>query len=69
MAPITDKQLVDYLIPALLTVAVALLGWLAVSVAGLDGSMKVAVVRIDDHERRLDNLEVLYFRTTRGGSP
>ncbi len=55
--------MLEWLIPALL----AFLGWVGTSIveklSELNSTVKVAVQRVDDHDRRLGNLEALYFST------
>lgn len=68
MAPLTDKRLSDYLIPALLAAGVGSLAWLGLSVSDMAATLRVIVYRVDDHEARLDNIETLYL-SKRGRLP
>ncbi len=61
MSEITDKRVIDWLIPALLTGIAGSLMWLSSSVSELSGSVREVVVTLDAHERRLQNLETLFF--------
>jgi hypothetical protein len=62
MGNLTDSRIVNWLLPALLSAGVGALGWLALSVSDLSGSVRELVVQMGDHERRLDNLETLFLR-------
>jgi hypothetical protein len=63
------ESMLNWLVPALLG-AVVVVGsavcsslWaIADKLAGINTSLAVTVYRIDDHERRLDNLETLFLR-------
>lgn len=58
-----QENMIAWLVPALL----AFLGWVGQSIvdklSDLNTTMAVAVQRVDDHDRRLGNLEALYFST------
>lgn len=46
-----------WIIPALLSTLIAILAWMAMSIQDIGKSLAVAVTKIDEHERRITNLE------------
>lgn len=56
-----EKKLLDWLMPVLLSATLAVLGWMAVNINRISENLAVAVYKIDDHEKRIDVLE-LYCR-------
>lgn len=61
---VTHEKLTEWMIPGLLVVLVAVLSWMAVTLNDISRSLAVATTRIEDHDRRLANLEALYLRNT-----
>jgi cytochrome c-type biogenesis protein CcmH/NrfF len=64
MPPITHRKVVDWLVPVMLTCITATIGWVANSIGTLAGSVgrlsesvAVAVVRLDNTEKRVTRLE------------
>lgn len=65
MAPVSHAKLLDWLLPVLLTAVLGVLAWMGQNIADMSKSLAVAVSKIDDHERRLGDLEgeVFHHRT------
>ena len=61
---VTHEKLNEWLVPGLLAVLVAVLSWMAVTLNDISRNLAVATVRIEDHDRRLANLEALYLHNT-----
>lgn len=61
MSNISWQKLGEILVPLLLTLLCAILGWMASNISEINSSLAVAVVKIDEHDRRLSNLETLYL--------
>ncbi len=57
------EKLSQWLIPFLLATLVAVLGWMGGNIASISNSLAVAVSRIESHEQRITNLEVLFLHT------
>lgn len=57
----TYENLMAWFVPALLTIAVGVLAWMASEISEMSESLAVAVYKIDDHEARLDVLEHRYI--------
>lgn len=57
---VTHQKLTEWLIPSLLGVLIAILGWMALTLTDISRSLAVAVTRIDELERRVANVETLY---------
>lgn len=51
-------KLAELILPGLIA---GLLGWIATNIAGIRESLAIAVTKIEDHERRLENLETLFL--------
>ena len=54
-----EKKMLDWLMPALLSATLAVLGWMAININRISENLAVAVYKIDDHEKRLDYLELI----------
>jgi len=63
-APLTQRSVAQAVVPCLLALASAFLGWIGVNIQELTKTVAVAVARIEDHDRRLSNLETLFLRTS-----
>lgn len=63
---LTPNRVLDWLIPALLVAALGLLGWMGETLSQISRTLAVAVSKIDDHERRILNIEGIVFRPIRG---
>lgn len=59
---VTHAKVNDWLVPALLGACVGVLAWMAITLYDISGTLRVSVYRIEEHERRLSNLETLYFK-------
>lgn len=60
----------EWLLAALLSVLIGILGWIGSTLHEMSNSLAVAVTKIDDHERRLNSLEDEYLnRRTRHDAP
>ncbi len=62
MVGISHKEAAGWLIPVMLAALLGVLGWMATNIAEISKTMSVAVTRVEDHERRLANLETLFLR-------
>lgn len=54
-----ETKVLNWIMPALLSATLAVLGWMAVNINRISENLAVAVYKIDDHEKRIDVLEVL----------
>jgi hypothetical protein len=61
---LTHERVLAWLVPGLLAGTVSALVWIGSNIADIRTSLGVAVFRIEDHERRIDNLEALFLPTT-----
>lgn len=55
---ITYEHVVLWLVPALLSGILGVLGWMGHSISDMSKTLAVAVSKIEDHERRLQILEL-----------
>lgn len=58
---ITDRRVTGWLIPALLMTLIGILGWMALTLQDMSRTLAVAAYQIQDHERRIENLETLFL--------
>lgn len=62
MASSADK-LNSWLMPTLLTAALAVLGWMALTLTSISESLAVVVYKVENHEKRIDTLEIQRIRS------
>lgn len=62
MAPVSHAKMLDWLLPVLLTAVLGVLAWMGQNISDMSRYLAVAVSKIDDHERRLGNIEGVIFR-------
>lgn len=53
----TDHRVTSWLMPTLLSVTVALLGWMSLNLNRISESLAVAVYKIDNHDKRIETIE------------
>ena len=59
---ISDKRVVDWLIPALLAGLLSVLAWMGTNLQDISQSLAVAVVRVDNLDARVQNLETQHYQ-------
>lgn len=59
--PSPKPSLTETLTPYILTAILGLMGWIATNIAGIRESLAVAVTKVEDHDRRISNLETLFL--------
>lgn len=60
-ATVTWEKVGTVLVPALLTILIGVLSWMAANIAEINRTLAVAVQRVDELDRRVSNLETLYL--------
>ncbi len=61
---VTHKDVSSKLIAFMAAAALALLGWIGANIHQMSATLAVAVSKIEDHDRRLSNLETLFLGRT-----
>lgn len=56
------EKIMDWIMPVLLSAAVAGIGGIYRELTQISTSLAVAITKIQDHDRRLENLETLFLR-------
>lgn len=54
-----ESKILNWLMPALMSATLAVLGWMAININRISENLAVAVYKIDDHEKRIDVLEAI----------
>ncbi len=57
MARVTNDKFVSWLIPAIMTGTMAILGWVGNTLNKISESLAVVVYKVENHEKRIDYLE------------
>ena len=60
------QTLPDWAMPLMFGTLISILAWIAVTLQSMSNTLAVAVTKVEDHDRRLSNLETLYLNN-RGG--
>lgn len=55
------SRLLDWIMPALVSAAVGGIFGIYKEMASISTSLAVAITKIEDHDRRIENLEVLFL--------
>ena len=58
---VTHRDVSGRLLTFMAAAALALLGWIGTTLYQMSSTLAVAVTRIEDHDRRLTNLETLFL--------
>jgi hypothetical protein len=54
---LSRKEVTGWVVPAFLGSILSVLGWMGSNISEISGSLKAVVVKIDEHDKRLDNQE------------
>ena len=60
---ISYEKAFAFVVPCLLSVLIGVLSWMGVTLHEIAGSLRVVVYRLDDHDRRIQNLETLFLNS------
>lgn len=60
------QTLPDWAMPLMFGTLISILAWIAVTLQSMSNTLAVAVTKVEDHDRRLSNLETL-FMSGKGG--
>jgi hypothetical protein len=52
----------DWAMPLMFGTLISILAWIAVTLQSMSNTLAVAVTKVEDHDRRLSNLETLYMQ-------
>jgi hypothetical protein len=55
------QTLPDWAMPLMFGTLISVLAWIAVTLQSMSNTLAVAVTKVEDHDRRLSNLETLYM--------
>lgn len=58
---ISYEKVFVLIVPILLSILVGVLSWMSVTLHQIAGSLQVVVYRLDEHDRRIQNLETLFL--------
>lgn len=55
------QTLPEWAMPLMFGTLISILAWIAVTLQSMSNTLAVAVTKVEDHDRRLSNLETLYM--------
>jgi hypothetical protein len=62
---VTHKEISGRALGFMAAAALALLGWIGTNIHQISTTLAVAVTKIEEHERRISNLETLFLEPMR----
>lgn len=57
------QTLPEWAMPLMFGTLISILAWIAVTLQSMSNTLAVAVTKVEDHDRRLSNLEQLYMKS------
>lgn len=54
---LSHEKILDWVIPTFLAALLTVLGWIAININEMSKSLAIAVLKIDDHEKRIVIME------------